>query len=134
MIDTGSRSDRPGCSQVSHCHTFSRELMDHTHSTCSSISSAVTISASISFLSPPPPLVFRQGPLLHRDLSFLDCAVAPYLLPGLRCEEDVWRGFRAPPRAGPGMDGAPQVVMHRSPSTRCLRHVVASRRPSYLIG
>ena len=27
------------------------------------------------------------------------CAVAPHLLPGLRCEEDVWRGFRAPPRA-----------------------------------
>eukprot|EP00964_Phaeocystis_antarctica_P084699 scaffold53394_cov42-Phaeocystis_antarctica.AAC.1 len=26
------------------------------------------------------------------------CAVAPHLLPGLRCEEDVWRGFRAPPR------------------------------------
>ena len=26
-------------------------------------------------------------------------AVAPHLLPGLRCEEDVWRGFRAPPRA-----------------------------------
>eukprot|EP00964_Phaeocystis_antarctica_P136414 scaffold100863_cov57-Phaeocystis_antarctica.AAC.3 len=27
------------------------------------------------------------------------CAVAPPLLPGLRGEEDVWRGFRAPPRA-----------------------------------
>eukprot|EP00964_Phaeocystis_antarctica_P100434 scaffold66073_cov75-Phaeocystis_antarctica.AAC.1 len=27
------------------------------------------------------------------------CAVAPHLLPGLRCEEDFWRGFRAPPRA-----------------------------------
>eukprot|EP00964_Phaeocystis_antarctica_P098757 scaffold64732_cov66-Phaeocystis_antarctica.AAC.1 len=27
------------------------------------------------------------------------CAVAPHLLLGLRCEEEVWRGFRAPPRA-----------------------------------
>eukprot|EP00964_Phaeocystis_antarctica_P026342 scaffold14840_cov66-Phaeocystis_antarctica.AAC.1 len=27
------------------------------------------------------------------------CAVAPPLLPGLRGGEDVWRGFRAPPRA-----------------------------------
>eukprot|EP00964_Phaeocystis_antarctica_P080314 scaffold50156_cov49-Phaeocystis_antarctica.AAC.1 len=27
------------------------------------------------------------------------CAVAPHRLPGLRGGEDVWRGFRAPPRA-----------------------------------
>ena len=33
---------------------------------------------------------------------------------------------------GPGMDGAPQVV-HRPPSTRCLRHAVAPGRPSYHI-